>query len=113
MACFLHACRHQNEAKARKYIAKVLWLLSYDDEKNSLIEALDKYAVRVPPILWLPWTPQLLNCLVQYKGNVILNLLCQVSETVLVSHRCMYVNRCFRLAECSRKLYISLSDCYI
>ncbi|XP_050299225.1 transcription-associated protein 1 isoform X2 [Anthonomus grandis grandis] len=80
MACFLHACRHQNEAKARKYIAKVLWLLSYDDEKNSLIEALDKYAVGVPPILWLPWTPQLLNCLVQYKGNVILNLLCQAGR---------------------------------
>ncbi|XP_030767739.1 transcription-associated protein 1 [Sitophilus oryzae] len=30
------------EAKTRKYIAKILWLLSYDDDKNSLIEALDK-----------------------------------------------------------------------
>lgn len=42
------------------------------------MEALDKYSVGVPPILWLPWTPQLLNCLVLYEGNVILNLLCQV-----------------------------------
>ncbi|XP_066149283.1 transcription-associated protein 1 isoform X2 [Euwallacea fornicatus] len=80
MTCFLHACCHQNEAKGRKYIAKILWLLSYDDEKNSLIEVLDKYAVGVPPVLWLPWTPQLLNCLVQYKGNVILNLLCQAGR---------------------------------
>lgn len=80
MACFLHACCHQNEAKGRKYIAKVLWLLSYDDDKNSLIEALEKYSVGVPPVLWLPWTPQLLNCLVQYKGNVILNLLCQAGR---------------------------------
>jgi transformation/transcription domain-associated protein len=79
MACFLHACRHQNESKARKYLAKVLWLLSYDDDNSSLMEALDKYSVGVPPILWLPWTPQLLNCLVQYEGNVILNLMCQVS----------------------------------
>ena len=78
MACFLHACRHQNESKARKYLAKVLWLLSYDDENSSLMDALDKYSVGVPPILWLPWTPQLLNCLVQYEGHVILNLLCQV-----------------------------------
>ncbi|KAK9874414.1 hypothetical protein WA026_002761 [Henosepilachna vigintioctopunctata] len=80
MACFLHACRHQNEAKSRKYMAKVLWLLSYDDEKSSLMEALDKYSVGVLPILWLPWTPQLLNCLVQYEGHVILNLLCQVGR---------------------------------
>lgn len=34
MTCFLHACRNQNEAKSRKYLAKVLWLLSYDDEKS-------------------------------------------------------------------------------
>lgn len=34
MACFLHACRHQNESKARKYLAKVLWLLIYDDENS-------------------------------------------------------------------------------
>ncbi|KAK9754067.1 FAT domain [Popillia japonica] len=80
ITCFLHACRIQNESKARKYLAKVLWLLSYDDEKSSLMEALDKYSVGIPPILWLPWTPQLLNCLVLYEGNVILNLLCQVGR---------------------------------
>ncbi|XP_076255473.1 transcription-associated protein 1-like [Rhynchophorus ferrugineus] len=80
MACFLHACRHQNEAKARKYIAKIIWLLLYDDESNSLIETLDKYGVGVPPILWLPWIPQLLNCLLQYEESVILNILCQVGR---------------------------------
>lgn len=30
--CFLYACRDQNESKARKYLAKVLWLLNYDDD---------------------------------------------------------------------------------
>uniref|UniRef100_A0AAR5Q8F1 FAT domain-containing protein n=1 Tax=Dendroctonus ponderosae TaxID=77166 RepID=A0AAR5Q8F1_DENPD len=80
MVCFLHACRHQNEAKGRKYIAKVLWLLNYEDDKSTLLEALDKYAVGVPPLLWLPWTSQLLNFLVQFKGNVILNLLCQAGR---------------------------------
>lgn len=34
ITCFLHACRHQNESKARKYLAKVLWLLSYDDDNS-------------------------------------------------------------------------------
>lgn len=79
MTCFLHACRNQNESKSRKYLAKVLWLLSYDEDK-SLLEALDKYAVGVPPIQWVPWIPQLLCCLVQYEGTVILNLLSQVGR---------------------------------
>lgn len=80
--CFLHACRHQNESKSRKYLAKVLWLLSYDDEKSSLMEALDKYAVGVPPLHWLPWIQQLLCSLVQYEGTAILNLLSQVGQFV-------------------------------
>lgn len=54
-------------------------MLSFDDEKNSLAEALDKYSVGVPPVQWLPWIPQLLACLVQYDGNVILNLLSHVN----------------------------------
>ncbi|CAG9767854.1 unnamed protein product [Ceutorhynchus assimilis] len=95
MLCFLYACKHQNEAKARKYIAKVLWLLSYDDDKNSLLDALDKYAVNVPAILWLPWTPQLLNCLKNYKGNVILNLLCQAGrmfpQAIYLTVRLLYL----------------------
>ncbi|XP_055838887.1 transcription-associated protein 1 isoform X2 [Episyrphus balteatus] len=80
ITCFLHACRHQNENKTRKYLAKVLWLLAYDDSKASLMDALEKYVVGVPPLHWLPWIPQLLCCLVQYEGKVILNLLSHVGR---------------------------------
>lgn len=80
ITCFLHACRHQNESKSRKYLAKVLWLLTYDDDKSTLTEAVDKYSVGVPPIQWLPWIPQLLTCLVRNEGTLILNLLSQVGR---------------------------------
>ena len=33
VVCYLHACRHQNEAKCRKYLARTIWLMTYDDEK--------------------------------------------------------------------------------
>lgn len=33
IVCYLHACRHQNEAKCRKYLARTIWLMTYDDEK--------------------------------------------------------------------------------
>ncbi|RZF45958.1 hypothetical protein LSTR_LSTR008335 [Laodelphax striatellus] len=79
ITCFLHACRHQNESKSRKYLAKVLWLLTYDDDQHSLTNAMDKYVVGVPPIQWLPWIPQLLTCLLQDK-DPILNLLSLVGR---------------------------------
>lgn len=95
IVCFLHACRHTNESKARKYLAKILWLLSYDDDKSQLMEAIEKYAIGVPPVQWVPWIPQLLCCLVQYQGIVILNLLTQVGRTypqaVYFSIRTLYL----------------------
>merc|ERR1719319_147634 len=80
ITCYLHACRHQNESKSRKYLAKVLWLLTYDTEALELAEAVDKYMTGVPPIQWLPWIPQLLTCLVRSEGKLILNLLSQVGR---------------------------------
>ncbi|XP_019648042.1 PREDICTED: transformation/transcription domain-associated protein-like [Branchiostoma belcheri] len=55
ITCYLHACRHTNESKCRKYLAKVIWLLTYDDDKGTLAEAVDKYCVGVPHVQWLPW----------------------------------------------------------
>jgi transformation/transcription domain-associated protein len=80
ITCYLHACRHQDESKSRKYLAKVIWLLTYDDDKLALAEAVDKYNVGVPPIQWLPWIPQLLTCLVRNEGKLIINLLSTVGR---------------------------------
>ncbi|ESP00831.1 hypothetical protein LOTGIDRAFT_140419, partial [Lottia gigantea] len=80
ITCYLHACRHQNEGKSRKYLARVLWLLTYDDEKLTLATAVDKHCVGVPAIQWLPWIPQLLTCLVRNEGRLIMNLLSQVGR---------------------------------
>ena len=80
ITCYLHACRHQDESKSRKYLAKVIWLLTYDDEDLALAGAVDKYNVGVPPIQWLPWIPQLLTCLVRNEGKTIINLLSNVGR---------------------------------
>lgn len=80
IVCYLHACRHQNEAKCRKYLARTIWLMTYDDEKGSIAEAVDKYCVGVPPVHWLPWIPQLLTCLVRREGQKILNLLSNIGR---------------------------------
>lgn len=104
LVCFLHACRHQNESKSRKYIAKILWLLTYaHDNDKSLLETLDKYAVGVPPIQWLPWVPQLLVYLVRHESNAIVNLLSQVGrmfpQAVYFSIRTLYLTLKIKLRE--------------
>ncbi|KAH8404548.1 hypothetical protein KR009_006495 [Drosophila setifemur] len=80
LICYLHACRNQNESKTRKYIAKVLWFLSYDNQNNTLINTLEKFVSGIPPSYWLPWIAQLLCCLEQFDGDVMLNLLSQVGR---------------------------------
>ncbi|EDW53889.1 GM11096 [Drosophila sechellia] len=80
LICYLHASRNQIESKTRKYIAKVLWFLSYDNSTKILISTLEKYVPGIPPSYWLPWIPQLLCCLEQFEGDVILNLLSQIGR---------------------------------
>lgn len=80
ITAFMHACRHNQESKARKYIAKILWLLMYDDDKGALADTVDKYCIGVPPIQWLPWVPQLLVSLGRHDGKMIINLLNQVGR---------------------------------
>ncbi|KAI8515285.1 hypothetical protein Bbelb_060980 [Branchiostoma belcheri] len=95
ITCYLHACRHTNESKCRKYLAKVIWLLTYDDDKGTLAEAVDKYCIGVPHVQWLPWIPQLLTCLIRNEGKTILNLLSQVGrvypQAVYFPIRTMYL----------------------
>jgi len=38
LTCYLHACRTMKEAKCRKYLAYIIWLLTHDDASGSMAE---------------------------------------------------------------------------
>ncbi|RUS77842.1 hypothetical protein EGW08_014394 [Elysia chlorotica] len=78
--CYLHACRSSIEGRTRKYLAKAIWLLTYDDENLTIATTLDKNHQGIPAIHWLPWIPQLLTCLVRKEGRLIMNLLTTVGR---------------------------------
>ncbi|KAI1279601.1 Transformation/transcription domain-associated protein [Halotydeus destructor] len=81
MVCYMHACRqHQHESKSRKYLAKVLWLLTYDDDEQSLEKAVKMYNSGVPASCWLPWIPQLLTWMVRSEGKLVLEILSSVGR---------------------------------
>lgn len=81
MICFIHACRQANETKSRKYFAKIIWLLTYEETRKDMLDSLEKYGQAIPQISWLPWIPQLLNCLIQYEGDVIMNILINIARS--------------------------------
>lgn len=80
ITCFFHAARDQSETKTRKYLAKVIWLLTYEDTRPEMLKVFENYMLGVPTLNWLPWIPQLLNCLVQYESDIVMNLLNQIAK---------------------------------
>ncbi|XP_035826346.1 transformation/transcription domain-associated protein isoform X2 [Aplysia californica] len=78
--CYLHACRSAIEGRTRKYLAKAIWLLTYDDENLTIATTLDKHHQGIPAIQWLPWIPQLLTCLVRKEGKLIMNVLTTIGR---------------------------------
>lgn len=80
LTCFLHASRENNEIKTRKYLSKVLYLLTYDEARVEMLKAFENYMLGVPMINWLVWIPQLFNGLVQYESDTIMNLLNQIAK---------------------------------
>jgi len=81
LIALLHAARYPNsECKARKFIAKILWLLSYDNEKRQLFITFDTYSNQIPAGNWINWIPQLISLLIRNDdtGKYVINLMHQI-----------------------------------
>lgn len=67
----MNAARHTGgEAKTRKYIAKIFWLLSYDNEKRDLFNQFESHAVSaIPAQNWIQWIPQLITLILKNDDN--------------------------------------------
>lgn len=83
VSCFLNALKYSGEErneKCRKYIAKILWLLNYDDEEMNLFKLVNKFSAEIYPVNWVSWIPQLLKCLIRPHGGQIIDLLNIISR---------------------------------
>lgn len=61
--CYMHASALYNSGKSRKYLARILWLLSLDNEENVISTAYDSYKGDTPVWYWISFIPQLLTAL--------------------------------------------------
>ncbi|KAI9495464.1 hypothetical protein BDB00DRAFT_870320 [Zychaea mexicana] len=63
VSCYLQAAGIYKNVKARKYLLRVLWLLSLDDQSGTISMAFDGYKGEWPVWYWITFIPQLLTAL--------------------------------------------------
>uniref|UniRef100_A0A7I4F837 Non-specific serine/threonine protein kinase n=1 Tax=Physcomitrium patens TaxID=3218 RepID=A0A7I4F837_PHYPA len=77
VSCFLQGIKYGSK-HGRNHLARVLFLLSFDNQTGSVSKAFDKYCDSIPQWVWLAWIPQLLLSLQRPEAasckNVILKL---------------------------------------
>ncbi|RUP49800.1 hypothetical protein BC936DRAFT_141434 [Jimgerdemannia flammicorona] len=66
VSCYLQAAGIYKNTKSRKYLIRVLWLLSLDDAQQNISHAFENYKGDVPVWYWITFIPQLLTSL-QHK----------------------------------------------
>lgn len=77
MSCFLQGIKYGIK-HGHNHLARVLYLLSFDNQTGAVSKAFDKYCDSIPQWVWLAWIPQLLLSLQRPEAasckNVILKL---------------------------------------
>ncbi|ORX57551.1 hypothetical protein DM01DRAFT_1302758 [Hesseltinella vesiculosa] len=63
VSCYLQAAGIYKSAKSRKYLLRVLWLLSLDDEQGTISRGFESYKGEWPVWYWITFIPQLLSAL--------------------------------------------------
>jgi transformation/transcription domain-associated protein len=87
MSCYLHAASLYNNAKSRKYLARILWLLSLDDDggdddgEQAISKAYEAFKNETPIWYWITFIPQLLNSLGGREGRHSRNILLKLAKS--------------------------------
>ncbi|OBZ88491.1 Transcription-associated protein 1 [Choanephora cucurbitarum] len=69
VSCYLQASGLYKNAKARKHLLRILWLLSLDDQNGTISRAVENYKGEWPVWYWITFIPQLLTALQHREGR--------------------------------------------
>eukprot|EP01136_Pigoraptor_vietnamica_P017330 Opistho-1_new@62335 len=81
LTCFFQAVKNYPERRARRFIAKILWLLTFDDANKSLTAVVDKNIESVPADHFVLWIPQLLSCMLRPESGAAQSVLKKIVRT--------------------------------
>ena len=80
VGCYLQAASLFKNGKARKVLARVLWLMSLDDEQNVVSKAWAGFKGEVPVWYWITFIPQLLTSLSHREARNAKDILIRIAK---------------------------------
>ena len=86
-----------NKGKSRKYLARVLWLVSLDDDSGIILKAYENFKGEQPLWYWISFIPQLSTALSGKESKMARNVLMKIAKLfpqvflVLIFHFTRYI----------------------
>lgn len=81
LSCYLEAASQFKNAKSRKLLGRVLWLLSLDNSERKLAEKFEEFKGDTPAWYWITYIPQLLNSLSRPEAPIARSILGKLAKT--------------------------------
>ncbi|CAI6307238.1 unnamed protein product [Periconia digitata] len=81
LSCYLEAASLYKNAKSRKLLGRVLWLLSLDTPERQLAIKFEQFQGDTPAWYWITYIPQLLNSLSRSEAPVARSILGKLAKT--------------------------------
>ena len=80
LQCYLEAAGTYKNAKSRKAIGRVLWLLSLDDSEATLAKTFEDYKGDIPIWYWITFIPQLISGLSRQEAKIARTVLVKLAK---------------------------------
>lgn len=81
LSCYLEAANTFKNAKSRKLLGRILWLLSLDNSKKQLAEKFESFKGDTPAWYWITYIPQLINSLSRPEAPIARLILGKLAKT--------------------------------
>lgn len=81
ISCYLQAAGLYKNGKTRKLLARVLWLISLDDNSGTLTQAFENFRGEVPVWYWITFIPQLLSSLSNREATLARQVLIRIAKS--------------------------------
>ena len=81
VSCYLEAAGLYKNAKSRKLLSRILWLLSVDNGQGRITQAFEEFKGETPVWYWITFIPQLLTTLSHREARIGRNILYKIAST--------------------------------
>nr|KAJ3422805.1 hypothetical protein HK105_006243 [Polyrhizophydium stewartii] len=79
--CYLHAAGLYNSGRSRKFLARILWLLSLDNDQETLTRSYENYKSEIPVWYWITFIPQLILSLTGKEAAFARQILLKIAKS--------------------------------